>query len=232
MCVATMIFAFVNLFCDKNNSLRFLLHICALSCLCAVGVLCGNLNNNFGGFTILSILSVLPMFLTSFDFKQYLSTRKAEFEKNQTPVQTDEKQKSTSKERLYNSNGLLIFGFASLASCIALSFAGLYRGYPMLFGFLIGIAFGFAFAFLALIIKKRVNSFDFLSYLLAFIGVGCLLGQIISAIMFSFAIKNLVFCAGIAVIAVYTSVRLFTEKKFVSLLYYVGMIAVFLSIIL
>ena len=231
MCIATFLFALANLIFDKRDSLRFLSQICALSCLCAVGILCGNLNNNFGGFTMLSLLSVFPMFLTSFDFKHFLKKRKEEVEK--TDLQFgDDGQKSTTKERYLNSGGLLVFGFASLVSYTALAFAGLYRGYPMAFGFLIGLAFGLAFSFLALIIRKQVNTFDFLSYVLAFVGVGFLIGQFISALMFSLAVQNLVFCAGLVILSVFTSTKLFVENRYVSLLYYIGMIAVFLSIVL
>lgn len=218
--VATFIFAVLGCFINKNNPLYLLFKIITLSCLLATGILCANLKTNFGGFTIFALLSVVPMFVTTFDFKAYLEAR------NDNHKQTTDLQKN-----LFDSDGNLLFGIVFFASSICLSLSGLYRGYPMIFGFVIGVAIGFALAFLAVSIKKSKNGFNFSAFLLAFVGVGFLIGQIVSALLFSISLQNILFSSGLFVLSAYAITRMFTKKNFVEIFHLLGMLLVFASII-
>ena len=214
--VATVILVLAGCFAEKNSPMFHLLKTCSLASLLSLGIIAGNSKTNFGGFTIFALLSVAAMFLTTFDLKQHF-------------VSNEEDTKSS---KLAQSNGNFLISIAILLSALCLSAAGLYIGFTSLFVYLIGIAVGFTCTFLILSIKKKLNPFDFMSYLFSFMGVGVLIGQIISTLMFSLAVPNLIFVGGLVLVGVYATVRSFSKSKLVELLYFAGMVLVFVVVIL
>ena len=214
---ATVIFVVAGCFIAKNSPLSYLLKVFALTSLIALGLIAANSKTNFGGYTIFALISIIPMFLSCFDLKKYLETKRP----------TDNK-----SHKFVESNGTLLISASILLSSLALSVCGAYIGFETLFVYLIGIAIGFAIAFLVLTIKKQLNTFDFLSYLVCFIGVGVLIGQIISTLMFSFALSYLLFSIGLLLIATYATLKMFINSRFIEPIYFAGMILVLTLIIL
>ena len=220
MLVATLVLAITSCLVKKDNPFVSLIKTFALACLIGLGVACGNYKNNFGGFTVLTLFSILPMFATTFDLKSHLEKGR-EAEVTLSPKQ----------EKFYSSNGNLFAGVGIFLGAICLSFAGLYKGYETFYGFGIGLAIGFAITFLALIFSKKATKYDFLGYLLTFTGTGLFIAEIITIGAFSLATTNLIACAGLALLAVYSIFKAKMKFRFADVFYFVGMIALFATLL-
>ncbi|MBR1890689.1 MAG: hypothetical protein IJ817_03290 [Clostridia bacterium] len=215
--VGTLVFAITSCFTKSGHPLNFLLKVLALACLVGVGLACGNYHNQFGGFTLLSIISILPMFIANYDLKSYLALRQDEETQNKPGI----------VNRFVNSNGNLFFGIGTFLSALCLSFAGLYKGYETFYSFLIGLALGLSMTFLALLLRKKVTSFDFFGFLLIYTAGGLLASNILAILLFEMSLANIIVCIGLAILIAHAILRSTTKIRFFELLYYVGMMFIF-----
>lgn len=220
MLVASLALGITSCIVKKDTPFASLIKVLSLACLLGLGLACGNYKNQFSGYTILVLFSVLAMFIATFDFKAYLEKRKEEVE-SPTPKQ----------EKLFNSKGNLFFGIGTFLSAICLSFAGMYKGYETFYGFAIGVALGLAFTFFSLLVRRRLVSYDIWGLLLSNTAAGLLVAGIITIVTYSVSTTNLIVCIGLALLAVFYIIRSIFKTRFVNLLYYLGTIALFAVLI-
>ncbi len=237
MFVATAIFAVLNCFIKRDNPLSTFVKNLSLIVLVSLGFVCANYKNNFSGYSIFLILSVIPLFLNSFDFKNYLLKLKSSIKEETFPVEmeTDLTQDSAKKEKSHyfvNSDGTLIKNSTLCISAFLTGLAGLYLGKESVFGFLIGLATGFAVTFLYLIIKKEKNPYNILSFFLISLAFGILFGQIISVIIYSFSIVNILYCLGSISLMAFIILNRYIKSEYCNLAYFAAIILLFVSILL
>lgn len=232
MFVATIILAVGVCFARKNKTLLFLLQTFSLIALLCLGFVSANYKDDFSGYSIFILISIAPQFLSIFDFKEYLNSKKTkQLEMTSTEIDNKLPVKKEKKHTLTNSNGILLQSIALLLSAICIGFCGLYLGLETFYGFLIGLALAFALTFLLLIIKKNINLFDLLGYFFVFLGIGILIGQIVTVLLYSFAITNILFCIGALIYCVYSCLTLFAKTKFDHLVYFLSMFCLLSTLI-
>lgn len=244
MFVATVLLAISVCFSKKNKTLFFLLQTFSLVALLCLGMVGANYKNNFSGYAVLIILAIIPQFLPLFDLSEYLKAKTVktnetlensnnenveDFESTNTIDDTKTKSKKGKKQKnkvskhyFLNSNGLLLKSISIFMTATCLALAGLYIGMETYFGFLIGVAIAFVSIFLLLIIKKSVNPYDLLSYFLMFLSVGILIGQVITILMFSFSLINILFSIGAIIYCLYVELSAFVKSNFDHLAFFVG----------
>lgn len=253
MLVATVIFAVGVCFTKKYKVPYFLLQTFSFVALACLGLVAGNFVNNFSGYTILIVASVIPMFLSIFDLQSYIKSKqeivevvkeekeekanklppkpqKVEEEESDKPKK--EKKKKDAKYYFLNSNGFELTSLAYLLSSIPIGICGLYLGIETVYGFLIGLGIAAAITFLTLARKKVKNPFDVFSSFMAFLAVGFLIGQAITVLLYSFALSNILYCAGAVLLSVNFLLRSFIKTSFDHLFYFAGMICFMVVIIL
>lgn len=252
MLVATVIAAVGVCFTKKYKVPYFLLQTFSFVTLACLGLVAGNYVNDFSGYTILMIASVVPMFLSIFDLQSYLKSKQEivevvkeeqiEKESKLPPrpqKQADEeekpakeKKKKSAKYHFLNSNGFELTSLAYLLSSIPIGICGLYLGIETFYGFLIGLGIALAITFLTLARKKVTNPFDIFSKFVAFLAVGFLIGQALTVILYSFALPNILYCAGALLLSTNFLIRSFVKTSFDHLFYFAGMICFMAVIIL
>ena len=250
MLVATVIFAVGVCFTRKHKVPYFLLQTFSFVTLACLGLVAGNYVNDFSGYTILMIASVVPMFLSIFDLQSYIKSKqeivevvkeeKIEKESKLPPrpqKQEDEekpakeKKKKDAKYHFLNSNGFELTALAYLLASIPIGICGLYLGIETFYGFLIGLGVALAITFLDLARKKVTNPVDVFSKFVAFLAVGFLIGQALTVILYSFALPNILYCAGALLLSTNFLIRSFVKTSFDHLFYFAGMIC-FMAIII
>lgn len=235
MMSASALLAVAICFTKKNKFLNFLLKATFFIALICSAVVCANYKNNFSGYSVLLILSVVPMFLNLFDLKSYLENKQKQSIEESQQINENEQfeEKPPKKPSLFlSSNGKILTSIATLMSATAIGFAGLYIGVETVYGFLIGLAFAFAGTFLLLIIKKSFNIFDLAGYFLQILASGILIGQIITGLMYSFALANILYACGALLFCVYVAISNFLKSNYDHLAYLVAMLMLFVTIIL
>ena len=222
MLCASLAFLILSFFVKKGSPLVFLLQTMGLACLLGVGLTCGNYQNNFGGFTVLLLISMIPAFLVNYDLKSFLKVRSENTNVEDLPKLT---------RRFLESNGNLFLGIGLFLSAVCISFAGMYKGYETYYGLLIGLALGLSLTFLALIFRKKITGFDFIGFLLAYTAAGLFLSSIITILVFEISTQNIVICIGLAFLSAYASTKSAFNRRFLDIFYYLGMLTLFGTIL-
>lgn len=230
---ASLLLAVGLCFVKNSKTLIFLLQTFFLISLLCFGIVCANFQNNFSGFSVLLFLSIAPQFLNLFDFKSFLDAKRESLEKiaNEEIDRSAEVAKKKLSNKLLFSNGSLLKSLAFFMSAICIAFCGLYLGIETYFGFLIGLAIALFATFILLAAKKKINIFDLLSYFLAFLSVGIVLGQILTVLLYSFALPNILFSVGSLMFCVFVLLSTFLKSKFDHLAYLSAMILLFFAIL-
>lgn len=135
------------------------------------------------------------------------------------------------KQHFLSSKGEILNGVASLLTAICVTFAGLYLGLETFYGALFGLATGIALMFLYLALKKEINLFDLLGMTLSFISIGLLVGSVITVVLYSFSLTNILFCLGALILATYIGMKCFYKTKFDNLVYCLATICLLATIL-
>ncbi len=143
-------------------------------------------------------------------------------------IEVEEKPK---KNHFLTSNGVFLSGIANILTAGCVTFAGLYLGLETFYGALFGVATGFAIMFLVLAMKKEINLFDIIGATLSFVAVGLLLGSIITVILYSVSLTNILFCLGCLAMATSFALQALHKTRFDNLIYCVGMICLFATLL-
>lgn len=252
MFVATALLALGVCFSKKNKTLFFLLQTLSLVALVCLELVAGNYKNNFSGYAILIMLAVIPQFISLFDLSEFLKTKTAKTNQEienfsadenvenlettdlvEDDLKTNKKAKNkVSKHYFLNSNGLILKSVANFMTATCLALAGLYIGMETFLGFLIGVALALVLTFLLLIIKKKINPYDLLSYFLAFLSIGLVLGQVITVLLFSFSLINILFSAGAIIFCAYAMLSMFVKSNFDHLAFFVAFFCLVCTLII
>lgn len=214
---AAAILALCLCFVRKNKALFSVLQIFSLVSLLCLGFVGANYHNNFSGYSIFIILAIVPQFLLIFDLPEFLKSKLKASNENQSEFESDgksSKKKKSNQHLFLNSNGSLLKSTALLLSSICLALAGLYVGLETFYGLLIGLAVGLALSFLSFIIKKNQNPYDKLSLFFAFLSIGLVVGQMLTSLLYSFSLTNILYCVGGAVFCIYALLVMFARSKF------------------
>lgn len=239
--VATIIFSVGVCFFKKSTPLFFVFQTFSFVSLLLLGIVCANFKNNFSGYAILLILSVVPGFLNLLDLKAYFSQRKQASEQEINALPTHEsilKEKNKKKNswffnQFHNSQGNFISSISLLLPALAIALSGLFLGVETIYTFLLGIALASASTFLILIIKKTENFFDIMTIFFAMLSVGLLLGEIVAVAMYSFTLINIIYCVSCLVYCVYIISKIFlNDCKYFQLLYVVAMLGLFATLLI
>lgn len=246
MLVAVIALAVGGSFVKKNHSLSLLLNSLTLIAIVCLGFVVASYKNDFSGFSILVILSALPMFLTAFDFKKIFSKNATtpqientdESESDDTPPATENQDEEPLEEEKKKKNYLaesrtnLFFAIGVFLSAVCISIATMYIGEETFLGALVGILIGGATTFVLLALKKIKNPFDIVFYLLEFASIGLMLSNIVLALMYSFSTANIMFCIGCVGFGVFAGLKTKLTQSYLTNIYYVSMIFFLLSILL
>lgn len=227
---ATLVLSVTDCFLKKHKAMSFLLQLFALTSLFCGTVALAHLKNNFSLYSILLIASIFPQFLTIFDLKEILKKQKnkKDLQKNEENLQNSNK-KLSNFEKFGQSNGKLFSSLGIFLSSTILSVCGLILGLETIWLYVLSLAIALFCLFLTLILKKNLNIFDFITYIFIFLSVGLCISQILTVLVYSFNLKNILYCLGILCYAIY-SICFITFKKFnYSNLIYLLSIAVLLS---
>lgn len=247
MLVAVVVLAVSVSLMKKNNALTFLLKSLALIAIVGLGFIVANFKDDFSGFSILVILSALPMFLSIFDIKQMLETK--DISKQEEPLaQSNEestgsietstedvpvsKKKKTHKNYLAECKTNLLCAIGIFLSAICISIATLYIGKETFLGAVIGILIGGAVTLVLLALKKIKNPFDIIFYFLIFSSIGLMASNIVLAFLYSFSITNIMFALGCLAFGIHAGLETKYSKNYLTNIYYVSMIFFILSILL
>lgn len=152
--------------------------------------------------------------------------------KNKKKKEKKKKIKKESKHHFLNSNGLLLKSVAMVMTSICLGLAGVYIGMETFYGFLIGVALACALLFLLLIIKKTINPYDALSYFFMFLAIGIIVGQIVTVLLFSFNLTNILFSVGALIYCVYVGLSAFVKSNFDHLAFFVAFFCLISTLII
>lgn len=241
MFVATVVLVVGVCFLKNNKTLAFLLQTFSLVSLLCLGFVAAVYKNNFSGYSIFIILSIAPQFLAVFDFKEFLNLKNVSQEElpletkynsfEDDGIENDSNIKKHKKHHFIKSNGSLFNSIGILLSSVCIGFCGLYLGIETFYGFLIGLALACSGIFLLLIVKKTLNPYDLLSYFLMFFGIGILLGQIATVLLYSLSLANILFAVGALIFAVYVSLKAFIKNRFVNIAYYLAMMCLICTLI-
>ncbi len=247
MLVAVVVLAVGVSLMKKNNALTFLLKSLALIALVGLGFVVANFKDDFSGFSILVILSALPMFLSVFDLKQMLETKDtpkqetikeqsndnlSDFSEASTEENLVSKKKKSHKNYLAECQTNLLCAIGIFLSAICISIATLYIGKETFLGAVIGILIGGAVTLVLLALKKIKNPFEIIFYLLIFASIGLMASNIVLAFMYSFSTTNIMFALGCLAFGVYAGLQTKYSKNYLTNIYYASMIFFILSILL
>jgi len=221
MLVACVALAVGNCFVKQNKIFSYVLKTLMLIALICLSITCATCKNNFSGFVILLIISITPLFLNIYEFKQENNKNVEEIEET-IETETEKPQKKVKKSRNLPVNWQkCLTGISYSLSAFCVAFCGLYLGKETAFGFLLGIAIALFLTFLDAIIhkNKKYESFmhgfvDYLQNFIMFIGIGLLLGQIIPVLLYSTQIKNIMFCLGCLAYSTHIFLTIYLKSKF------------------
>lgn len=228
MLIAVVVLAVGVSLMKKSSPLTFLLKTLALIALVCLGFVVANFKDDFSGFSILVILSALPMFLTSFDLKQLLEKE----DKSQEAEMQLAPQETGKKNLLAQCKSNLLAGIGIFLSAVCLSIATLYIGKESFFGALLGVFIGGAVTLVFLALGKIKNPFDIIFTLLIYVSIGLMLSNIVLALLFSFSTANIMFCLGCLLFGVYAALSTMFNKNYLMTVYYASAILLVLSILL
>lgn len=197
--------------------------------LVCLGICCASYRNTFNGCSILLFLSVLPLIFTLFELKpgsafSVEENDATELEKSEQETQNfdTENGEKTSKKRkkraIFAPNWTKIMnGMAYAVSAFCVAFCALYFGKESFYVFLVGLAIGLALTFLHFLIKKRgllSDPWGFCADFLHSLAVGFLLSAILPALLYSFALDNILFSVACFTYAAHLLLETYLPNKF------------------
>ena len=234
MFVATGLLTLATIFIKKKGALYFLMTALTLCTIIISQILSANLYNNFNGYTIIMIISTLPLFLILINFK------KEENFENSSVVSTNEKQvnnahleikeKEKKKKKISltlaydESEGRIFESIAFFISAFLIAFAGLYLGKVTYFGFLIGIPFAILGICVTGLKKPKFNKLDIISTLLTFLAVGMLVGQIVAVLVYSINLCNILYSIGALLFSAYAITSAFTKERRINIILFASLV--------
>ncbi len=227
ICALIGCISMVVLVCLVNSDkLILLFNIIGISFLIGLSVVTINFANSFNAFSVLILISILPLFLTCFKFDIF---KEKENENEEENLKKDKKNKTLTE---------IIKGLGFLLSSICLSVAVLYIGLETYLIALLGLSIGVFLTFLTIILKKiykneQKNEFfiQFLTIFLHFLSSGLFLSVGISALMYSLVLKNILFAIGSMLIGINIILNNYLNSKFITPLLYAGVILIISSLI-
>ena len=225
--VASGILIAVSSFTKKRGVYYILFSSLTIIALAVTMILSANYNNNFFGFSIVSMISLVPLFIPLFDFKSKLDQAEIERQKNLYNSQENKKKKNIFL--LFNeSDGRLFESLALFLSAFFVAFAGLYLGKLSPFGMLMGLPAGIIGLSVTYLRNKTANTFDVITNLLSYAGAGMLLGQIISVLIHSISASSILYIIACLALASYMIACIYTKERRINVVLYC--VYLFLSI--
>lgn len=252
MLVACVALSAALCFVKKQSPFFVVLKCFFFTSLICVGVCCASNRNAFNGFSILLILSVLPHFFTLFEMKSNVNFEKNPQNKNAEQIgkneqnfdlisakneaENDEKNSKKRKKLAFLAPNWtkILKGTAYAVSAFCVAFCALYLGKESPYGFLAGLALGLALAFLHFVIKKQSllhNPWGFCANFLHFLAVGFLVSAILPALLYSFALDNILFSLGCLTYAAHILLETYLPNKFNHLVLTAAYLLLFATII-
>ena len=248
MLVACVALSAALCFVKKQSPFFVVLKCFFFASLICVGVCCASLRNAFDGYSILLILSALPLFFTLFALKsnsgaENFSAQMNYEEKNASAqFENDPKnyhentqnfdnfatEKNTQNDVKFSKNGKkpalfapnltkILQGTAYAISAFCVAFCALYLGKESPYGFLAGLALGVALTFMHFLIKKKNvlrDPWGFCADFLNFLAVGFLVCAILPALLYSFALDNILFSIACLTYAAHILLETYLPNKF------------------
>lgn len=203
----------------KSDNLVLLFSTIGVGSLICLGIVTANYSANFNAFSILVIISIIPLFITLFKLNIY----KAKNDENQ-----EEKDSRENKNKTLTS---ILKGTGFLLSSICLSFAVLYIGLETFTIALLGLFIGLALTFWDAIlmktyeIKKKYGFLtEFGANFIQFFSVGLFLSCALSSVMYAFVLKSALFAIGAIILAAHIILNRYVKIKYVNIVYYLGVI--------
>lgn len=228
MSVATLILAIIECFFKKHKAVSFSLQFFTLITLILTTFTVAHYKNNFSLFSIFLIVSIVPQFLTVFDFEKFFGKKK----QTNIDLSNEEVEKNTKNFIDFKANGgLFVKSLGIFATSVFLVFCGLYLGKETIFSFLLAISIALFSTFILLLKKKNLNLFYILSHVFLFAAIGLSLAHILTVLLYSFNLTNILFSVGLLAYAVYCLVFVFTKNKYSNLIYLLS-VATMISTIL
>ncbi len=133
--------------------------------------------------------------------------------------------------KLAQSNGLLLKSIGICLTSVFLSICGLFLGLESVYLYLLGLAIAALGTFILLVIKKKINIFDLISYALVFFAAGLAITQVLTVLIYSTSLANILYSVGMLVFAAYSILSVTAKNKFLNLVYLASML-ILLSIFL
>lgn len=228
MLSASLVLAVVDCFLKKNKAISFLLQLFMITALFCTSITILNLKNDFSLFGIIASISILPQLFATFDMKDFLKSKK------RIKIEAylkDFQEKPQKASKFWQSSISLNKCVALLLSCVLLSICGLILGIESIFIYLLAVAIASLLAFIVLAVKKNINVYDLFSNLMAFLAIGLAFAQILSVLVFSINVINLVYAGSMLLFAVY-AVLTTTKFNFSSIFYLLSVFALFATIMI
>lgn len=123
------------------------------------------------------------------------------------------------QSKLAQSNGLLLKSIGICLTSVFLSICGLFLGLESVYLYLLGLAIAALGTFILLVIKKRINLFDLISYALVFFAAGLALTQVLTVLIYSTSLANILYSVGMLIFAVYSILSVTIKNKYLNLVY-------------
>lgn len=230
---ATIALSVLDCFLKNNKAISFSLQLFSLATLFCGTIALAQYKNKLSLFAIILAVSVLPQILTLFNFKEILQNRKniKKTQKNEENSQNFD-EKPSFFEKFEQSNGKTLSALGILLTSILLSVCGLVLGLETVYLYLLALAIAAFATFLTLIIKKNINLFDLLSYIFVYLAAALAISQILTVLIYSFDLKNILYCLGMLAFATYSICFVTLKKSNHTNLIYLLSMAILLSTLL
>ena len=220
--VAVVVAAVLLCFIKRTSAFYLPLALTSIVALVCAGLTSASYKNAFDGYSILLIISVLPLFLTIFEFK--------------TTNKTADNISQEGKKLRFGVFNLdkTIKGFAYCVSAFCIAFYALYLGKETPYSFLIGLFLALACTFLDFIITKNsllTNLFGFFEKFLMFLAASLLVSTILPCLLYSFALQNILFSLACACYASHIILNMYLPNKFNNLSLFASFLLLFASIV-
>lgn len=209
----------------KSSPVSLLLKSLALIGTLALALSCAIYEGTFYGYSIFVILAVAPQFLSLINLKEI-------FKPKQDVALENNEANSQPNHGIMSSNNSFMTSIAIFLAAICLGFCALFLGKETVYGFLIGLGVGLAVTFLLLALKRITNLFDIASCFLMFTGAGIAFGHIISVLIYSFTLTNILFALGALIYVVYVAITYFWKNNYTQIAYFLSMFVIFSTLII
>lgn len=173
--------------------------------------------NNFSTFSILLILSPLPLIATAFNFK-VKKTNQSNDESNEF-VQSNELVKFENPQN-QNVEGFFLEGFALFLTSLIISITSLFLAKESVFSYIISLPVAVLFICIYLLKKPKLSHLDTVGKFLMFLSAGLNLGQIIAVFLYNFSILNIIFAFSCLLFAIYCILHAYIKNRYLKVLLY------------